>query len=142
MFKRIVFVAAFVFVFVGMAAVPASAAAPMACRAGTSETCPIPLRFARGSYGVLVDGVLTLTPDHRYYSIAARAGQHMTISFVGLGALRAGIIFPGGSGDGPFGGEGNTITLPSTGTYIIYIGQNTMAGDPWRGGFTLSVLVR
>ncbi len=142
MFKRFVSAIALVCGCVWMAASPASAIAPQACRPGTSEVCPIALRFARGSYGVMIDGVLTRIPDMRYYSIAARAGQQMTISFVGLAALRAGITFPGGGGDGPFGGEGNTITLPNTGTYIIYIGQNTMAGDPWRGGFTLSVLVR
>ena len=142
MFKRFVIAVVFVCTFMGMAISPATASVSQACRPGTSEACPIALRFARGSYGVMVNGALTRTPDMRFYAIAARAGQQMTISFAGLGALRAGITFPDGGGDGPFGGEGNTITLPSNGAYIIYIGQNTMAGDPWRGGFTLSVLVR
>ncbi len=142
MFKRIVSAIAILCVFGLMAASPASATAPQACRAGASAACPIPLRFARGSYGAMANGVLTGTPDTRYYSIAARAGQQMTVSFVGLGPLRAGITFPDGNGDGPFDGSGNVIALPSTGVYIIYIGQNTMAGEPWRGGFTLSVLIR
>ncbi len=141
MFKRFVFAVVFACAMVGMAS-PATAATSQACRPGTSAACPITLSFARGSYGVMIDGVLTRTPDTRYYAISARAGQRMTITFTGLGALRGGITFPAGGGDGPFTGEGNVITLPSTGTYIVYLSQNTMAGDPWRGGFTLSVLVR
>jgi hypothetical protein len=139
MFKRIISALALVCTSVLMAGVPAQA---QGCRPGTSQSCPIHLRFTRGSYGVMVDGVLTRTPDARYYSIAARAGQHMIITFTGLGAMRGGIVYPGGGGDGPFDGQGTVITLPSNGTYIIYLGQNTMAGEPWRGGFTLSVLVR
>ena len=56
--------------------------------------------------------------------------------------MRGGINFPGGSGDGPFSGEGNTITLPTSGDYILYLGQNTMAGEPWVGGYSLGVMVR
>jgi len=123
-------------------ALAAPAGASCAGRLGLSADCPIPLRFTRGSYGVLVSGTLTRIPDQRFYSIRARAGQRMTITFTGLAAMRGGINFPGGSGDGPFYGEGNSITLPTTGVYVLYVGQNTMAGDPWRGPFTLAVLVR
>jgi hypothetical protein len=142
MFKRFILAIVITFMFAGMTASTASAAVPNACQPGTSEACPIPLRFVRGSYGAMTDGVLRYTPETRYYAVTARAGQRMTITFVGLGAMRAGLLYPNGSGQGPFGGEGGTITLPSNGTYIIYLSQNTMAGDPWRGGFTLSVLVR
>lgn len=139
MFKRIVSAIVFVCALSVTAAAPAQA---QGCRPGTSQSCPIPLRFARGSYGAMADGVLTQMPDARYYSINARAGQRMIITFTGLGAMRGGITYPAGGGDGPFDGQGTVITLPSNGTYIIYLGQNTMAGDPWRGGYTLSVLVR
>lgn len=131
---------------VSAANVPTAAGAPNAasCRGrwGLVESCPLPLRFARGSYGTLVNGTLTRIPDQRYYSMKARAGQFLTLSFTGIGPMRGGITFPGSGGDGPFDGSGNTIALPTTGTYVIYLGQNTMAGDVWRGPFTLAVLVR
>jgi hypothetical protein len=109
---------------------------------GTVQSCPMPLRFQRGAYGALVNDQLKLTPETRYYAFKARAGQRLTLSFVGKGALRAGLLFPNGSGDGPFGGEGSIIELPQTGTFIIYIGQNTMSGEPWQGAFSLAVLIK
>lgn len=109
---------------------------------GTTSNCPLPISFSQGSYGALVNDYLNASPEIRYYSLAANAGQRLTLSFTGAGALRAGITFPNGSGDGPFSGEGNTIELPSTGTYIIYIGQNTMSGEAWRGNFTMAILVK
>lgn len=125
---------------------PATAAMPAqarcAGRLGKTQDCPIPLRFTRGSYGVMVNGVFTREPDTRYYSVAARAGQLMTLSFHGAGPMRGGVTFPRSGGDGPFNGQGDTIRLPRNGVYIVYVGQNTMAGNPWRGGYTLSVMVR
>ena len=109
---------------------------------GTAQNCPMPLRFQIGAYGALVNDQLKLTPETRYYAFKARAGQSLTLSFVGKSALRAGLTFPNGSGDGPFGGEGSIVELPQTGTYIIYVGQNTMSGEPWRGAFSLAVLIR
>ena len=87
-------------------------------------------------------GRLTVAPQQKYYALRMRAGQRLTITFAGAGAMRGGINFPGGSGDGPFSGEGNTITLPTSGDYILYLGQNTMAGEPWVGGYSLGVMVR
>ena len=109
---------------------------------GTSKNCPIPLRFEPNAYGALINDQLKLTPELRYYLLKARTGQRLTLTFAGKGALRAGITFPNGNGDGPFSGEGNTVALPQTGTYIIYIGQNTMSGNPWRGSFSLAVMVK
>ena len=109
---------------------------------GAFQDCPIPLRFEPGAYGVLVNDQLKRIPEIRYYSLKARAGQRLTLTFAGKGGLRAGITFPNGSGDGPFSGNGNTIELHQTGTYIIYIGQNTMSGEPWKGLFSLAVIVK
>ncbi|ACK71856.1 hypothetical protein PCC7424_3463 [Gloeothece citriformis PCC 7424] len=109
---------------------------------GTSQNCPLPINFSQGSYGALINDHLSATPQMRYYSLSARSGQRLTLSFAGAGPLRAGITFPNNSGDGPFSGDGNTIELPQTGTYIIYIGQNTMSGQPWRGNFTMAVIVK
>jgi hypothetical protein len=113
-----------------------------AANRGTSSNCPFALRFQPGAYGALINDQLTATPQIRYYALDARAGQRLTLIFAGAGGLRAGITFPGGSGDGPFTGEGNTIELPRTGKYILYIGQNTMSGQPWRGNFSLAVMVK
>lgn len=109
---------------------------------GTSQNCPLPLSFSQGSYGALINDRLNATPQTRYYSLSAKQGQRLILSFAGAGALRAGITFPNGGGDGPFSGEGNIIELPSTGTYVIYIGQNTMSGQPWHGNFTLAVIIK
>ncbi len=120
---------------------PLTQSCPIA-KQGTSKNCPIPLRFEPNAYGALISDQLKLTPEIRYYSLKAHTGQRLTLTFAGKGALRAGITFPNGSGDGPFSGEGNTLALPQSGTYIIYIGQNTMSGDPWRGSFSLAVIVK
>ena len=109
---------------------------------GAFQNCPMPLHFEPGAYGTLVNDQLRHTPETRYYALKARAGQRLTLSFLGKGALRAGLTFHNGSGDGPFSGEGNTLELPQTGTYIIYIGQNTMSGEPWRGPFSLAVIMK
>lgn len=110
--------------------------------AGIQETCPIRIRFAAGAYGALVNGTLTRTPDVRYYVINARAGQKMYLTFLGKGYMRGGITYPNGSGDGPFVSGQTVIDLPQTGDYILYLGQHTMASEPWTGKFTLSVMVQ
>ena len=126
-----------------IAAQPTSAASQQAGCTGSlgSQTCPIRLRFARGTYGVLANGSLPSTPTQRYYVINARKGQPMFISFAGAGPMRGGIKFPGGGGDGPYNGVGTLYSLPASGDYVIYVGPNTMAGNPWSGRFTLSVVI-
>lgn len=156
MFKKIAFVLS-AFVLVLTTSVPAAAAqwpqgseppAPTAPRAscprgvGTDASCPLRIRFAAGAFGALVSGRLTRAPDQRFYVIKARAGQKMYLSFLGDGYLRGGITYPDGGGDGPFVSGQTTIELPKTGDYIIYLGQHTMASEPWTGRFTLSVMVQ
>lgn len=138
---------AFVLIVLGEALVSTTVAASPDAAAclrgpGTDASCPIRVQFAAGTYGTTVHGRLTLAPDQRYYVVRARAGQRMILSFVGAGAMRGGISFPDGSGDGPFYGEGDVIILPTTGDYIVYVGQNTMAGPIWTGRFSLSMLIR
>lgn len=120
----------------------AQVAQARACVAGSSASCPIRISLLRGTYGTTVHGRLTLAPQQKYYALRARAGQRLTITFAGFGVMRGGINFPGGGGDGPFDGDGNTIDLPTTGDYILYLGQNTMAGEPWTGGYSLGVMIR
>lgn len=113
-----------------------------ACVAGSSAACPIRISLLRGTYGTTVHGRLTQAPQQKFYAFRALAGQYMTIAFAGAGAMRGGINFPGSSGDGPFNGDGVTIALPTNGDYIIYVGQNTMVGEIWTGGYSLGVMVR
>lgn len=122
----------------------ASAQVPVSCRGlvGVIERCPSVMQFRRGYYGSLVNGRFSQPGETRYYLLNARAGQRLTLMFTGVGAMRAGITFPNGGGDGPFSGKGNTVELPVSGDYIIYVSQNTMAGEPWAGNFTLAVLVK
>ncbi len=122
--------------------VTAPVAQARACVPGSSATCPIRISLLRGTYGTTVHGRLTLAPQQKYYALRARAGQWLTITFAGFGTMRGGINFPGGGGEGPFDGEGNTLELPATGDYILYLGQNTMAGEPWTGGYSLGVMIR
>jgi hypothetical protein len=111
-------------------------------RLGSSDKCPLPITVRRGSFSALIDDCLTEAPQVRYYSLQAKRGQRLTITFAGSGALRGGITFPGGGGDGPFYGDGNTIELPQTGNYIIYLGQNTMSGEPWVGSFSIAIIIK
>ncbi|MDV3003018.1 MAG: hypothetical protein N5P05_004673 (plasmid) [Chroococcopsis gigantea SAG 12.99] len=111
-------------------------------RSGSSDKCPLPITVRRGSFGALIDDRLTEAPQVRYYSLHAKRGQRLTITFAGSGALRGGITFPAGGGDGPFYGDGNTIELPLTGNYIIYVGQNTMSGEPWVGTFSIALIIK
>lgn len=109
---------------------------------GVSDRCPLPITIKRNSFGALIDDRLTKAPEVRYYSLQAKRGQRLTLSFAGAGALRGGITFPDGGGDGPFYGDGNTIELPQTGNYIIYVGQNTMSGEPWVGTVSIAIIIK
>ncbi len=51
------------------------------------------------------------------------------------------IIFPDGTGDGPFGKE-MTYTLTQSGTYQIILSANMMAGDPWSGELDVNIEVK
>ncbi|MGS2762720.1 hypothetical protein [Sinomicrobium sp. M5D2P9] len=51
------------------------------------------------------------------------------------------IFFPDGSADGPFGRE-LEYELEKPGTYVLSVGENMMAGEPWSGDFTIEVKVK
>lgn len=125
---------------IGVPVTPARASC--AGRWGLTEACPLPIRFASGTYGTTVHGRVTPASWLRFYSFRARAGQRLILTFAGAGAMRAGMMFPVSGGDGPFDGTGGLITLPQTGTYVISVGANPMAGEPWSGRFSMSVLVK
>lgn len=50
------------------------------------------------------------------------------------------IGFPDSTFDGPFG-RNLHYTIKTPGTYKLIIGENMMAGDPWKGNFRMKVWV-
>ena len=107
-----------------------------------SGSAPTPIQFARGSYGAVANGHVSSTVFQHSFSLDVRVGQVMIITFTGAGPMRGGVNAPAGqSGDGPYYGTGNSYTVPADGIYTVYCGADTMAGNPWTGGFTLAVLV-
>ena len=48
------------------------------------------------------------------------------------------IFLPDGSADGPFGRE-LEYNLEKPGIYVLSVGENMMAGDPWSGDFSIEV---
>lgn len=100
---------------------------------------PIPLEFAKGSYGALAQGQVTTSQPQQVFKLNVEAGQLMTITFAGAGPMRGSVQCQGGVADGPFEGTGNTITVKVSGECDISVGANTMA-NTWTGGFTLAVL--
>ncbi len=112
-----------------------------ACLGSRAEAAsPIILKFARGSYGVMVQGHVTPHAPQQVYRVDVDAGQVMTITFAGGGPMRGSVACQGGVGDGPYAGTGNSITIKVSGNCDISVGANTMANE-WTGGFTLAVLV-
>lgn len=109
---------------------------------GSSENCPRPVKIVPGFYGTSIDDRLTATSETRYYSLNANAGQQLILSFAGDGPLQTEISFPGGGRNGPLDNGGNTIFLPTTGTYIISISRNMMEGTLWYGRFSIAFVVR
>ncbi|MDL2320688.1 hypothetical protein LJC45_06120 [Alistipes sp. OttesenSCG-928-B03] len=48
------------------------------------------------------------------------------------------VFMPDGSADGPFGSEMHR-DLPAAGRYVVSVGENMMAGDPWGGTFAVEL---
>ena len=109
--------------------------------AGGANAVSIPLHFDAGSYGTLVNGKVEPGKPVTSYSADFGAGQVITVTFTGAGPMRGSIECPGGVGDGPWYGTGNSITTKVAGVCTITVGANTMATD-WTGGFTMAVLAR
>ncbi len=112
---------------------------------------PIPISFAPGSWGAIVNGQVANLNNARPFSLSARAGQFLTMIFDGGGPpdgksgdpLGAQVSDPDGNlldATNPHGESGLTVQLPKTGTYQIVIGLDNMETQ-WSGTFTLCVLV-
>jgi hypothetical protein len=102
---------------------------------------PIPIHFAPGSYGAVVNGHVSASNWLQTFKLNASAGQVMTLTFAGaVGPMRGQVQCQGGVGGGPYYGNGDSITITTSGECDITVGGNTMA-EPQPGTFTLAVLV-
>lgn len=118
----------------------AAMAAVLLCAAGQADAAsPIPLEFAKGSYGALAQGQVTMSEPQQVFRLDVSAGQLLTIIFAGAGPMRGSVQCQGNVADGPFEGTGNTVRIKVSGECDISVGANTMA-TTWTGGFTLAVM--
>ena len=102
---------------------------------------PIPIHFAPGSYGAVVNGHVSASHWLQTFKLKATAGQVMTLTFAGaVGPMRGQVQCQGGVAGGPYYGNGDSITITTAGECDITVGGNTMA-EPQPGTFTLAVLV-
>jgi hypothetical protein len=108
---------------------------------GANAASPIPIKFAAGSYGAVVNGHVSAGNWLQTYKLNVAAGQVMILTFAGaVGPMRGQVQCQGGVGGGPYYGAGDSITITTSGECDITVGGNTMA-EPQPGGFTLAVLV-
>jgi hypothetical protein len=124
-------------VLAALAAAPARlAAAPAPAR---------PIKFARGAFSAQVRGQFTKANQAVYFTLSAKAGQHMLVNVVpqtaGL-ATEGVVILPNGRQDGGPGGVVFDGDLSQTGDYTIKVAQHLMASSLPRGAFLLEVIIR
>ena len=112
-------------------------------------TRPIPITFAPGSYAGIANGQVTVITAAQPFTVAAKAGQSLTLTYGGGAPNGAGdydliamISDPNGQlfPDGDPVSSGFTGTLPATGTYTITVGITPM-GNMWAGTYSLCVLI-
>lgn len=110
------------------------------CFRGASPRCPNPIFFRRGATSTRVYGRLYNINDKRYFSLRARAGQHMQVTITGAGPTRGIVTAPSGAQDGQPGGVIYDATLPETGTYLIAVSESSM-GTQWVGDFHVDIVI-
>jgi hypothetical protein len=110
------------------------------CFQGASPLCPNPIFFRPGATSKRVYGRLFNINDKRYFTLHARAGQHMTVRITGAGPTRGLVTFPLGGTDGGPGGLIFDGTLPSTGNYLITVSESSM-GTQWVGDFHIDITI-
>lgn len=103
------------------------------------------LRLDRSSRSVVVTDTMHGLGDTLAYSLEVRSGQTLSIAIapdsVPANVRIRQIIAPSGAADGPFGLQADYKARES-GTWKIVVDESLMAGEDYRGGFTMRVSVR
>ena len=112
----------------------------LSCFRGASPLCPNLIFFRRGASSTRVYGRLFNINDKRYFTLRARAGQHMTVRITGAGPTRGIVTAPSGATDGQPGGLIYDAILPQTGNYMITVSESSM-GTQWVGDFHIDIAI-
>src|SRR6185436_652149 len=103
-----------------------------------TQSGPRRITFARGATVARATGYLRGVRDEKWFSLRARANQHMRIEIKGRGPTRGVLVFPSGKQDGGPGGMIFDGVVDENGDYRIRVTESSMANS-WRGRFTLTV---
>ncbi|MDZ4711577.1 MAG: hypothetical protein SGI89_04550 [bacterium] len=105
----------------------------------------IRINFPVGSTEVTLNGQIDGFAQSITYVFEASKGQKLNASVKpksGEGNIRISQIFlPSGRADGPFSNQ-MTYALPENGDYKIILGEDQMAGDPWKGEYLLTISIK
>lgn len=105
----------------------------------------IRVKFPAGATQITLNGKINGFGEHITYVVEAKKGQKMFVNVMSVemnSNIRISqIISPKGEGDGPFG-EKTTYDLAETGDWKIVLGENQMAGDPWKGEYQLLISIK
>lgn len=106
------------------------------------NTKSISVKFPAGSTRMTMDGNITGFGDLISYEFEALKGQTLNASVKpknGKGNVRINQIrFPDGKADGPFG-DTMTYKLTESGNWKLIIGEDMMAGEPWKGAYLFTI---
>jgi len=98
-----------------------------------------------GSDTLVVDLKMDSLNNHLSVSVYISSGRELFASLSSedrKANIRISQIgFPDSTFDGPFG-RNLKYQIKTTGNYKIIIGENMMAGDPWKGDFSLKIWVK
>ncbi|MEO8447029.1 MAG: hypothetical protein ABI528_06010 [bacterium] len=105
----------------------------------------IRINFPVGSTEVTLNGQIDGFAQSITYVFEASKGQKLNASVKpksGQGNIRISQIFlPSGRADGPFSDQ-MTYALSEDGDYKIILGEDQMAGDPWKGEYLLTISIK
>ncbi|MBS1495235.1 MAG: hypothetical protein JST55_17145 [Bacteroidetes bacterium] len=105
----------------------------------------IRVKFPAGATQVTLNGKINGFGEHITYVVEAKKGQKMFVNVMSVemnsNIKISQIISPSNEGDGPFG-EKTTYDLTENGDWKIVLGENQMAGDPWKGEYQLLISIK
>ncbi len=105
----------------------------------------IRVKFPTGSTEVTLNGEISGFGQNITYVFEVSKGQKLFAMVKPAstgGNIRINqIITPSGSADGPFSNE-ITYALSENGDYKLVLGEDQMAGDPWKGEYFLTINIK